>query len=502
MKNESTIRLGFWTAAASLLLITGVMVWHLREFKNHAEAIQQKNRVLDTVQRVQANIQEAEMAQRNYVLTGDAYFLENYRGRIEALPDSLQRLRELVASSEQKDRIDELNEEVRRRMALISRSIALRRVEGQDAAVRHILDGRGIEAMAHIRHLIGEIRSEENARLALRGRRERRSYTFSLASILFGAFLSVCAVIVARSNVRREFRLREEAQRALRTAYGELERRVQRRTVDLGEATSHLESEIKEKNAIQARLEASNRELERFASIVSHDIQAPLRRVRLFSELLSKDPGLAGEAKSHADRINASVQRMTDLVNNLYQYAKASRVGDLIPINLADSVRDAIEDMEADVRDADADVRISALPTVKANPAFMRQLFQNLIGNALKYAGSLRPVVEVGCEPKKDAWEIYVRDNGPGLAARDQERIFQFFTRSDSVSRSPGTGIGLAVCKKIVETHGGRIWVDSEPGQGATFRFTLPAAASGVSAAGTETSAGRTVFMGSEIEDA
>jgi PAS domain S-box-containing protein len=221
----------------------------------------------------------------------------------------------------------------------------------------------------------------------------------------------------------------------------------------------------------------SNRELEQFAYIASHDLQEPLRMVAGYTQLLRRR--YAGKLDHDADEfIDFAVDgatRMQALINGLLTYARVgARALELQVLDAGQVVDQVVADLGAAIQDSAATVTHDALPTVLADPTQLHQLFQNLIANAIKFRGGSPPTVHVSARLERDEWIFSVRDNGIGIDAPYLERIFTIFQRLHSRSEYPGTGIGLAVCKKVVERLGGRIWVESQPGQGTTFSFTVP----------------------------
>jgi len=248
-------------------------------------------------------------------------------------------------------------------------------------------------------------------------------------------------------------------------------------------------------------LAQSNAELERFAYVASHDLQEPLRMVSNFVQLLTER--YRGQLDADADEFIGfavdGAQRMGQLINDLLAYSRiGTRSQPFQPTDVGTILEDALWNLSFAIQEAGATVTHDPLPTVLADPTQLRQLFQNLIGNALKFRGSEPPRIHVAAEmmrttgdEKRDAerpahptsysepspseWVFAVRDNGIGIAPEHYDRIFGVFQRLHSHSEYPGTGIGLAVCKRVVERHGGRIWVESQVGCGTTFYFTLPA---------------------------
>ena len=241
-----------------------------------------------------------------------------------------------------------------------------------------------------------------------------------------------------------------------------------------------------------ARLEQSNRALEGFAYIASHDLQEPLRKVQAFGDLLQAKYGteLGDQGRDYLARMQSATKRMQTLINDLLTYSRVTtKAQPFVPVDLAQVVSEVLSDLETRIAQVGGRVEVSGLPTIEADPTQMRQLFQNLIGNALKFhRRDEAPLVRVyaefldgqGCRSDgrlsmDGCYQIMVEDNGIGFDERYLDRIFQVFQRLHGRDEYEGTGIGLATCRKIVERHRGHITARSVPGQGATFIVTLPA---------------------------
>lgn len=225
-------------------------------------------------------------------------------------------------------------------------------------------------------------------------------------------------------------------------------------------------------------LARSNRELEEFAYIASHDLQAPLRRITGFSQLLAKryKGKLDAEADDFIGRIGNSTERMQSLIQDLLTYSRAgSRTLEPVPTDLNRLLREVLVDFEKPLKEAGGRVICDPLPSMVVDGGLVCRLLENLIGNALKFRGARPPEIRVAARRERDEWIFSVADNGIGIEPRFAEDVFKMFRRLHPGSAYPGTGIGLAVARKVVERHGGRIWVESEPGKGATFHFTLGA---------------------------
>lgn len=224
-------------------------------------------------------------------------------------------------------------------------------------------------------------------------------------------------------------------------------------------------------------LRRSNKDLEQFAFVASHDLQEPLRKVISYCQLLQRRYGgkLDAQADQFIEIIVKGGTRMSDLIRDLLAYARVgTQTAPAQAVDCAAIFRETAALLQETIRASGAKVTAERLPVVKADPTQVGQLFQNLVGNAVKFRGDKPPEVRVKARRQGSFWRISVQDNGIGIDPRFQDRIFDMFQRLHGKEKYPGTGIGLAICKRIVERHGGRIWVDSVPGQGTTFNFTLP----------------------------
>lgn len=244
------------------------------------------------------------------------------------------------------------------------------------------------------------------------------------------------------------------------------EQRIQR---ELAESAANLQR-------LNEELKRSNEDLEQFAYVASHDLQQPLRMVTGFTQLLQKRLGdrLDEESREFIGFAVEGASRMQRLINDLLAYSRVTTKGKEPTETSSQMAFDlAVRDLKMMIEETQAQVTADSLPVVKADPTQLRQLFQNLLGNALKFRRG-NPRIHVGAELDRGAWLFRVQDNGIGIEKRHLERIFQIFQRLHTQEAYPGTGIGLAICKQIVQRHGGKIWIESEVGVGSVFCFTLP----------------------------
>ncbi|HMB49677.1 MAG TPA: ATP-binding protein [Natronoarchaeum rubrum] len=264
-------------------------------------------------------------------------------------------------------------------------------------------------------------------------------------------------------------------------AAGLYDARAKTRTRELELRNRELERTKADLEDAIDRLQTSNERLEEFVYAASHDLQEPMRMVSSYLQLLERRyrDDLDEDAEEFIDFAVGGADRMQAMIESLLAYSRVSTGGEPLGPTDADAVFETVlDDFGSRIDDADARVSADELPTVRADPTQLERVFRQLLSNALAYSGSDPPRVRVGADREGDEWRFSVVDEGIGIESEYQDRIFDVFERmhaSETASGDDRGGIGLALCERIVERHGGRIWVESEVGEGATFYFTLPA---------------------------
>ena len=240
---------------------------------------------------------------------------------------------------------------------------------------------------------------------------------------------------------------------------------------------SEQEAQARDEN--ERELEKSNRELQRFAHVVAHELKSPLNSQALGLKLLELQVGKEHFDENASQTLQAAVnavEQMTNLINELLSYAEmeSEEESEPQPTPCDEVIRQVLENLTVEITRNGAEILYGQLPVVLAKPTSLLLLLQNLIGNAIHYRREQRPRIQIEATDADDRWLFRMADNGAGIQPEDQTRIFQMFVRAHAELRPRGTGIGLAMCRRIVEDCGGRIWVESQPGSGSTFLFTLP----------------------------
>jgi len=254
-------------------------------------------------------------------------------------------------------------------------------------------------------------------------------------------------------------------------------RQQQQVTRELELEKGRLVQDIEDLTARLKLLEHSNEELERFAYVAAHDLQEPLRMVASYTQLLAKryKGRLDEDADEYIGYAVSGATRMKLLINDLLDYARVSSLGEpFAPVDCNGALREALNTLHLSIEESGAQITPEELPTIPGDARQLIRVFENLIGNALKYRSEAPPLVHISVQPTEHFWIFSVSDNGIGIEPQYADSIFDVFRRLHSQDEYPGTGIGLAICRKIVRRHGGEIWVESQIGQGSTFRFRIP----------------------------
>ena len=398
--------------------------------------------------RVEFTVLEMETSQRGYLITGDALYLAPYEEGRQTIAASLHDLAPFdpIAMGMPLPRLP-IAGLVAAKLAELDQTVRLRRDVNAEAAKQVLDTGAGHRIMMVLVDELDGLLAEAGRQIDRR--QEYIQFQAYLTVILIAAGLLVSGglVMTSVSLLRHEIILRQAVEISLRER--------------------------------QAELAHSNSELEQFAYIASHDLQEPLRMISSYAQLLRRR--YANKLDTAADDFISylvdGTKRMQALINDLLHY---SRVGTeakpLEPVDLEVALRDTLKDLEIRIEDSGGTVTHEPLPTVQADPVQIRQLLSNLVANGIKFhAPGQPPIVSIAAMRDGPEWRFTVRDNGIGIDPAYFKNLFQIFKRLHSGDEYSGTGIGLAVCKKIVERHGGHIWVESTLGQGSRFLFTLPA---------------------------
>ena len=508
-------KLAAGSAAAGLVLVVALVAyWGFYQFQDAARSLAHTSQVRASVEGVETAVSQAEAAGRGYLLTGLPRYADEYRRAVAQSRQQLATVRHLTADNpQQQRRLGALGPLLDRRLVVLDSFVALRGARSADtvlAAIRRsgnaVGGTRGLALADSVHGLVAQV---DSAEATLHGRRaDRLAHRSRLVTItlLGGSLVAFTLVLLILQAIRRDVGTREAAQARVREQADalaaqaeqleqqqiELEQQVEEQQVmneELAEANQALERSTRRRERLIGQLERSNKDLDQFAYVASHDLKAPLRGIANLSSWIEEDlaPVMTDDTREQMHLMRGRVHRMEALIDGILQYSRAGRVRSAPePVDTGALVHDVVELIAPP---AGTEIMIAdGMAQVLAERVPLQQVFMNLVGNAVKYArrseGAGNGAVEVRvfwseAPTDPDAPRLYrfsVADNGPGIAPQYHERVFGIFQTLQSRDQVEGTGIGLSVVKKIVEGQGGRVWVESAEGQGATFHFTWPAA--------------------------
>jgi signal transduction histidine kinase len=450
--------------------------------------------VIDLLQRTQLFLVDAETEQRAYLITNDDRYLDSYLAAVKQVDAMLGSLKGLLPDNPaQLARADEVALRVRSKLAQLALTIDLFKREGVGGARAFILSGHGKLDMDEVRTAINVMIAAERALLVERNQRRDQEVSYTLWVIAAGSVLAVLLALALNVGIRHDVTeqrrnqalLEEQSARleAQRNSLEESERALahqleaERRLSDrLASASAAAESALQERNAASAAMERSNRELNQFAYVASHDLKAPLRGIANLAQWVEEDVGAAmpETSREHIRVLLSRVQRMESLIDGILAYARAGQgAGQREEIDVGQLVQETVEMLAPPTGSFHVDVQ-HGLPRVNAARAPFQQIWMNLLGNAFKHARRDGAEVRIRAEDRGADWEFSVADNGPGIEPQYHQRVFGIFQTLLARDKVEGTGIGLATVKKLVEREGGQVRVESQLGEGATFHFTWP----------------------------
>jgi light-regulated signal transduction histidine kinase (bacteriophytochrome) len=373
------------------------------------------------------------------------------------------------------EKFAKLDEAIRSRLELLDEYVQQKQV--LPATV--ITPGQGSEGkrrMDAVKEAISDIVEDERELLQARVRQSELSGQRTLLTFLIANTVLFILLVMVFYLTFRDVRQRRLNEQRLQAEHELLEERVLERTREL--------------NELNTELERSNRELQDFAFVASHDLQEPLRKIQAFGDRLRtvQGPNFTEQGRDYLDRMHSAAGRMHTLINDLLTFSRVTtKAQPFTPTDLNKIAEDVVSDLETRIDDSGGAVEVGDLPVIEADELQMRQLLQNLIANALKFRKKdLPPLVTISAEKMasrpsengetapEEIVKIYVKDNGIGFDEKYLDRIFTPFQRLHGRNEYEGTGIGLAVCRKIVERHGGTLTAESKSGEGSTFIVTLP----------------------------
>ncbi|TMN46045.1 sensor histidine kinase [Pseudoalteromonas sp. S2755] len=439
---------------------------NVKELNQVQESIRNTSEVMMSLDQLHIAMLNAEAGQRAFLISNKESDLAPFEKSLQSLDESIAKVAQNHSESDvQQQKINRYIDGVKRRFKTLQSTIIVAR--NTDTGNEALLLDRAADSGGDLREEFTRIMAAEVDIRAIQLNQLKRVRKEAQTNIVVFTLLSAAMIFAILLLLVANLRSTKQAKRELEQANDHLEEKVQART----EALEHYAEE----------LNRSNRELEDFAFVASHDLQEPLRKIRAFGDRIEKNYGeyLDDKGRDYLARMTGAAQRMSTLITDLLELSRVTtRAKPFEEQDLNQVLQFVLEDLEIAVKDSNASVNAAVLPTIKCDASQIHQLFLNLLSNAIKFRVDGRdPVITISVENSQlvgqDAYTFVVEDNGVGFDVEYADKIFSPFQRLHDRKKYAGTGIGLTVCRRIVERHGGAISATSEDGKGAKFTITL-----------------------------
>jgi signal transduction histidine kinase len=459
-----------WIAAIPILFL-GASLWVRAHDRELIRMVDHSREVQVAIQNLLTALNDAETGSRGFIATGDSSYMTMLEDAATRSSAVVHRLSDLTRDNPvQQSTIPDLERLVNNRLQLLKQTS---RFGGEEAALQEE-KRNGLETSTQLSKIVAGMMVEENRLLDLRKDATTRTDAETYALSIVGGIATILLLFWAYRIVSKYAADRDRAESEVRQANQQLQEKIGQ----LDRLNRELEARVQERTL---GLERSNHDLQQFAFVASHDLQEPLRMVSSYLGLLSKtcQGKLEAEAEKYLAFAVDGATGMQALIRDLLAYAQVSSQAPMLTrTRLNEVVSQARYALLAAIRETGAEIAIAPLPELEVDPLKISLVFQNLLSNAIKFCQpSGKPCIQIEAQQEGSEWRISVRDSGIGFDPKYAKKIFGAFQRLHGKDAYPGTGIGLAICHRIVEIHGGRIWAEATPGGGATFHFTLPALA-------------------------
>jgi signal transduction histidine kinase len=476
--NDHLIMLSFGFALLILVFIGGMFYWTTRRL------IWTNTKALDTYQIVEnlnallAGMYKGESSARGFMMSEAVEDVEIFRAAIAEVQTVIRDLEPMIAENpEQKARFEILRSAVNQKIEFSNHKIELRKSQGFNPALDFFLTGRDQTLMDSINAVVSELKSEEMRLLHYRRAQADLSAKWSHISLILGLSVSFCMLSVVYYYLHHEVLRRRQAETEALRLNEELEHRVRERTVELADVNRQLKLRNEE-------VEHANRMKSEFLARMSHELRTPLNAIIGFSDLLAEEsPGsLSDKQRRFVNHVSAGARHLLQLINDVLDVSKIEagktelNPADFVALDAVDEVLSVINPL-AESKDIKIDNQVGSEWILRADRIRMKQILYNLLTNAVKFTQE-QGLVRIEASPEGDLLRLCVSDTGIGIPLDEQRLIFEEFHQAGGTTRNPsqGTGLGLTITKRLVELHGGRIWVESEPAAGSRFSFTIPLA--------------------------
>jgi signal transduction histidine kinase len=476
--HDNFLQLGFGIALLILIFIGGMVYWTTHRLIRTNSMALDTSRVVENLNKLQAAIYKGESSARGFLMSEDPDDLDNYRSSISEIQQTLQALEDTFTNNPpQKERFLDLEPLVEKKIESGNRKIELRMAEGYNSALAELLAERDQILTDDIAATISKMKAEEIRLLNSRRTDSDRNANYLLVSLTFGLAVSLCTFLAIYYYLNHEVSLRRQAEAEAMKLNESLERRVRERTTQLADVNQQLELRNRE-------VEHANRMKSEFLTRMSHELRTPLNAIIGFSDLMAEESAgpLNEKQKRFIQHVSAGARHLLQLINDVLDVSKieAGKIEfhpeDFIASDAISEVLSVITPL-ADSKEIRVENRVGNEWALRADRIRIKQILYNLLTNAVKFtAEGGRVCIEAFRETK--FVRFCVSDTGIGIPPDEQRMIFEEFHQVGGTTKDPnqGTGLGLTITKKLVELHGGRIWVESNPSRGSSFSFTIPAA--------------------------